>query len=111
MTAGAGYGIPCYRALQKHQIPFATRILFENDVDCQVAGELSEHVVLTPAFEPIGADACRAAEDLLVRTKAVIDAGTPAGALNRPNRDLLDFARARGISVYPGWKEYLRTLS
>ena len=111
VTAGAGYGIPCYRALQKHQIPFATGILFENDVDCQVAGELSEHVVLTPAFEPIGADACRAAEDLLVRTKAVIDAGTPAGALNRPNRDLLDFARARGISVYPGWKEYLRTLS
>ena len=111
VTAGAGYGIPCYRALQKHQIPFATGILFENDVDRQVAGELSEHVVLTPAFEPIGADACRAAEDLLVRTKAVIDAGTPAGALTRPNRDLLDFARARGISVYPGWKEYLRTLS
>ncbi len=37
VVAGAGYGAPVYRKLQKQQIPFATGILFENDVDAQVA--------------------------------------------------------------------------
>ena len=48
VIAGNGCGIDCYRALQKQQIPFATGILFENDVDAQVARELSDHVILAP---------------------------------------------------------------
>ena len=53
VVAGDGTGIPCYRALQKREIPFSTGILYQNDVDYQVAKELSNRVVSVPAFSPV----------------------------------------------------------
>ena len=50
VVAGAGKGIPCYRALQRRSIPFATGILYENDVDFRVARQLSRQVISVPAF-------------------------------------------------------------
>ncbi len=44
VVGGGGWGIPVYRELQKRQIPFAAGILFENDVDYQVAARLSDQV-------------------------------------------------------------------
>ncbi len=99
VVAGAGYGIPCYRALQKQEKPFATGILFANDVDCQVARELSEHVVVAPAFEAMGEAEFQQAAELLSRCEAVIDAGTPRGTLNQANERLLALAREKQIPV------------
>lgn len=106
VVAGGGYGIPCYRALQKRSIPFATGILFENDVDCQVARELSDHVVTAPAFEEMTDLQLEQAADLMLRCGAVMDAGTPAGALNRLNRRLLRLAEEKGLPFCPGGKQY-----
>ena len=100
VVAGGGYGIPCYRALQKQEIPFATGILFENDVDCQVARELSSHVVIAPAFEAMTDEQFGEASDLLLRCEAVIDAGTPVGTFNQLNFDLLRLAEDHNIPVY-----------
>ena len=100
VVAGGGYGISCYRALQKQEIPFATGILFENDVDCQVAKELSNHVVLAPAFESMTDAQFEEASDLLLQCEAVIDAGTPAGTFNQLNFKLLRLAEEHNIHVY-----------
>ena len=100
VVAGGGYGIACYRTLQKQEIPFATGILFENDVDCQVALELSDHAVVTPAFEAMTDVQFQEASDLLLRCEAVIDAGTPVGALNKLNRKLLRLAEEKNIPIY-----------
>ena len=100
VVAGGGYGIACYRALQKQEIPFATGILFENDVDCQVALELSDHAVVTPAFEAMTDVQFQEASDLLLRCEAVIDAGTPVGTLNQLNRKLLRLAEEKNIPIY-----------
>ena len=100
VVAGGGYGISCYRALQKQEIPFATGILFENDVDCQVAKELSNHVVLAPAFESMTDAQFEEASDLLLQCEAVIDAGTPAGTFNQLNFKLLRLAEEHNIPVY-----------
>ena len=100
VVAGGGYGIACYRALQKQEIPFATGILFENDVDCQVALELSDHAVVTPAFEAMTDVQFQKASDLLLRCEAVIDAGTPVGTLNQLNRKLLRLAEEKNIPIY-----------
>jgi iron complex transport system ATP-binding protein len=54
VVAGAGSGIPFYRTLQKRGTPFATGILWENDVDCAVARALSRDVVGAPGLH--GAD-------------------------------------------------------
>lgn len=99
VIGGAGYGAAVYRQLQKAQTPFATGILFENDVDTQIARELSEQVVTVPAFTPMTqADFDRAAGQML-RCRKVIDAGTPLGQLNRYNGQLLALAEERGLPI------------
>ena len=100
--AGGGYGISFYRALQKREVPFATGILFENDVDCQVATELSNHVVAAPAFEAMTDEHFGKASSLLLQCEAVIDAGTPAGSFNRLNLKLLELAENNSIPIHCG---------
>ena len=100
VVAGGGYGIFCYRALQKQGIPFATGILFENDTDRQVAKELSDHVVVAPAFEAMTDAQFKEASDLLLNCEAVINAGTPAGTFNQLNFKLLRLAEDHNIPVY-----------
>ena len=99
VVGGGGYGVRWYRALQKRQIPFAAGILCENDVDYQVARTLSEHVVSTPAFEPVEEASFLQAAALLRRCGAVLDAGTPVGSFNQCNARLLRLAEEEGIPV------------
>lgn len=100
VVAGGGYGIPCYRALQKQEIPFATGILYENDVDCQVALELSDHVVVAPAFEEMTDIQFQEASELMLQCEAVVNAGTPVGTLNQQNSELLQLAEEKKIPIY-----------
>ena len=104
VVGGGGTGVECYRALQKRQIPFAAGILFANDVDYQVAWELSDHVVVAPAFEPMTEEHYRQAAEMMCRCQYVMDAGTPIGTLNSMNGRLLTLAKEKGIPVYQGWQ-------
>lgn len=106
VIAGNGCGIDCYRTLQKQQIPFATGILYENDVDTQVARELSDHVITAPAFEPMNEQQYRQAAEVLLHCEAVIDAGTTIGSLNAMNGKLLTLAKDKNIPIHR--KEALR---
>ena len=99
VVAGGGFGIPFYRVLQKKQIPFATGILFENDIDCEVAKVLSDHVVKTKAFEPMDERLFRQAATLMEHCRYVLDAGTPVGSLNEYNKKLIVLAEGKGIPV------------
>lgn len=100
VIGGSGQGIPCYRALQKRHIPFAAGILYENDVDTQVARALSDHVVTAPAFEPMTQAQFDAAAQLLTQCAAVIDAGTPMGSFNEMNGKLFALAQENNIPIY-----------
>lgn len=99
VVAGGGHGIPFYRALQKRRIPFATGILFENDVDYQLAKVLAGTVISAPAFFPIEKTQFETASRVLSACKLVLDAGTPLGEWNRENEQLLRLARESGIPV------------
>lgn len=103
VVGGGGYGAAVYRALQKRQIPFATGILFDNDVDYQIASELSNHVISSPAFDPISDKVYDDAARILMDCEMVIDAGSPVGTFNQTNRRLLEFAEQRGIPVHRDW--------
>ena len=100
VVGGNGCGIDIYRALQKRQVPFAAGILYENDTDVQVAGELSDHVVTAPAFEPMTQAHFDTAAKLLRSCEMVIDAGAPIGSLNQRNGLLIALAKELGIPVY-----------
>ena len=99
VVAGGGFGIPCYRALQKRGIPFATGILFENDMDFRLASRLTGSVVSAPAFEPVTKTQYQRALDMLSKCTAVVDAGTPVGTLNAQNKALLEAARRQGTPI------------
>lgn len=107
VVGGNGYGIDCYRALQKRQIPFAAGILFENDVDCQVAMELSDHVVTAPAFEPVTEEQFDKAVSLMLRCESVLDAGTPIGTFNMHHKRLLMLAEEKHIPIHKNWRSLM----
>ena len=100
VVSGAGRGIPFYRALQKRGIPFATGVLFENDVDMYAAKRLSDCIISAPAFELVSEERFNKAADVLLKCSAVIDAGTPVGTFNLPNARLVELAGKRGMPIY-----------
>lgn len=65
-----------------------------------MAKELSNHVVVAPAFEAMTEAQFKEASELLLLCEAVMDAGTPAGTLNQLNIKLLRLAEANNIPVY-----------
>ena len=99
VVGGGGFGAPVYRALQKKQIPFASGILYENDVDLQVALGLSDHVVTAPAFEPMTEAQYEEAWELVRRCGHILNAGTPIGTQNALNGRLLEAAAREGIPL------------
>ncbi|MBQ7241313.1 MAG: ABC transporter ATP-binding protein [Firmicutes bacterium] len=105
VVGGAGRGIPYYRALQKEQIPFAAGIIFENDIDFQVASKLSDHVISAPAFEPVSEELFNTASDQLLKCRVVIDAGGSGGTFNHYNRKLLELAEQNNIPISRKEKE------
>lgn len=105
VIAGGGKGIPIYRLLQKHKIAFSTGILFENDVDFQVASVLSDNVVAAEAFLPVEEGQIARAKELISRASWVIDAGTKIGAFNQCSQELIDYAALKGKTVLHGMKE------
>ena len=99
VIAGAGYGLPHYRALQKKRVPFAAGILFENDLEYDVAKALARETISVRAFDTIYPASIDRAKECIKRCHLVLDAGTPVGTGNRANGELLLFAKERGIRI------------
>ncbi len=100
VVAGGGYGTEMYRLLQKCQIPFATGILHENDIDCPAAFALSEHVVTAPAFETMTKEQLEQALEWMRKAGTLLYAGTPIGSTNRMNGRLMELAEEMRLPVY-----------
>lgn len=103
VLAGAGEGIEVYRQLQRENIPFATGILYDNDLDYRLARLLAAEVFSVPAFSEISQADYGSALEAMRRCKKVIVAGTRSRI---PNAPLLEKARKLGIPVLSGlWEE------
>ncbi len=100
VVAGGGYGAEVYRLLQKWQIPFATGILHENDIDCPVAFALSGHVVTAPAFETMTKEQLEQALEWMRKAGTLIHAGVPIGSTNKMNGRLMELAEEMRLPVY-----------
>jgi iron complex transport system ATP-binding protein len=72
VIAGAGTAAATYRRLQRAGTPFATGILWENDLDYPVAAALAAEVISVPPFAPVTEIQIRRAQEMICRCKKVI---------------------------------------
>ena len=96
VISGCGSGISVFRRLQKEDTPFYAGVIFENDLDHQVAKALAAEVVTEKPFERISDAAFERALELLKKCRRVIYAGVPLGTGNRRIADLVETARELG---------------
>ena len=96
VISSGGNGIPIYRKLRKEQIPFVAGILYQNDVDYQVAKVLATQVIEETPFEEISERAYDEAIEAVQMCDRVIDAGVQIGSANRKLLDIIEEAKRLG---------------
>jgi iron complex transport system ATP-binding protein len=99
VIAGAGTGIPVYRALQARGTPFATGVLHHGDIDYHIGTKLASEVFAAPAFAPIGRRELDRARERLQRCRAVVNALSTYGPGNAGNAELTAVAARLDIPV------------
>lgn len=99
VIGGNGSGINIYRKLQRKGIPFAAGILHENDVDYSVAKALASRVITEKAFEVIGDEKLREAEQVASKCEKIYCMVREFGSANRKNKELLEKMLALGIEI------------
>ena len=94
VIAGNGSGRNVYRRLQREGIPFATGILFQNDLDYPVAKALAVKVIETAALEPMTQERLQEAKQCIDTCERVICCREHFGTLERENQELFDYAKS-----------------
>lgn len=92
VIAGGGMGRSVYRRLQRQGVPFATGILFQNDLDYPVAKALAAEVIAAQSFEPMTEELLEYAKKRLAACNRVICCKRDFGTLEHANRELFDYA-------------------
>lgn len=92
VISSGGSGIPVYRKLQKEHIPFAAGILYENDIDYQLARLLAAEVITEAPFEEIKEETLQKAFETMEKCKCVINAGVQIGVCNQEIQRLIEKA-------------------
>ena len=95
VLGGGGSGLNHYRELQKRRIPFAAGLLYENDMEYEVAAALAQTVVSCPGFGTVPGDTVKRAEEVMLSCEAVLAASKAGGA----NRELLETARQHNMNI------------
>lgn len=96
VIAGMGKGRNVYRRLQRQGVPFVTGILYDNDQDYPVAKALGTEVYVQKGLEPVPEELLSQAKMALDACDIVINCRREFGSLEQVNRELLEYARARG---------------
>ncbi|MBQ7372661.1 MAG: ABC transporter ATP-binding protein, partial [Blautia sp.] len=92
VISSGGSGIPLYRKLQKEQKPFAAGILYENDIDYQLARLLAAEVITEEPFEELSDASIQKALEWVNKVEQVLAAEFAIGSSNRRIREVLDKA-------------------
>ncbi len=99
VMAGGGSGRSVYRKLQREGTPFATGILFRNDLDYPTARALAGKVIVTEAFEPVPRETLQEAKNILSNCKKPICCRKSFGSFEKENEELLNWAQEKEIEI------------
>ena len=111
VIAGGGLGRKSFRSLQRKGIPFATGIIYENDLDYPAAKALSAEIVSARSFEPVDDVLIEKAKELIDACEGVICDRTEFGTYEQFNSRLYEYAVSTGkIIKIPFHEEQLAQL-
>ena len=111
VIAGGGLGRKSFRSLQRKGIPFATGIIYENDLDYPAAKALSAEIVSARSFEPVDDALIEKAKELIDACEGVICDRTEFGTYEQFNSRLYEYAVSTGkIIKIPFHEEQLAQL-
>ena len=96
VIAGGGSGRNVYRSLQRQGIPFATGILYPNDLEYPGARALATDIIEADSFEPITDAQLEGAKKRLEGCEKVICCKETFGTFEQANQELLEYARQCG---------------
>lgn len=103
VISSGGTGIPVFRELQKVNTPFASGILYTNDMDYQLARLLSCEVVCEEPFEDISDQAYTRAKELVDACERVVFTGFRIGTSNKRIGEIVQYAKESGkLEMYTG---------
>ena len=91
-----GPGETFTESYSEKNIPFATGILFENDLDYPVAKALATEVIATESFEPIKGKTLEVAKVTLSECDHIICCRPHFGTFEKANEELLSYAKQLG---------------
>ncbi len=97
VISGCGSGVAVFRRLQKEDRPFCAGILYENDIDYQVARNLAAEVITEKPFVPIRDETYQRALERMKTCDTVICTDFPIGETNRRMAELIEAARSMGL--------------
>ena len=96
VISSGGTGVKVYRRLQKRNKPFIAGILYENDIDYQLADLLAANVISEKPFNYISDETFHKAVKAITDCEQVIDAGVLIGETNQRIVELLEIAKSQG---------------
>ncbi len=98
VIAGCGSGTAVFRRLQREKIPFATGIVWENDIDYPSAKSLAAEVVSEKPYCSVGNDKVARCKELINQCKKVICTVDISSKMdyNRELIELYDFSMKLG---------------
>lgn len=99
VVAGEGTGRTVYRRLQREGIPFATGVLWDNDLDYPVARALAAEVLVSGAFEPVDEQMLERGKKLIDSCGQVICCKERFGSLDAANRELYRYAKDSNVKI------------
>lgn len=99
VISGNGTGINIFRRLQRMNIPFASGILHENDIDYFTAKRLAETVITEKAFEPISSESFIKAKKIIDSCQKVICCIEDFGTMNMLNKNLKEYAEEKNFLI------------
>ena len=89
-------GRKSFRSLQRKGIPFATGIIYENDLDYPAAKALSAEIVSARSFEPVDDALIEKAKEFIDACEGVICDRTEFGTYEQFNSRLYEYAVSTG---------------
>jgi len=94
VIGGGGSALPVFGRLQRQNVPFATGIISEGDVEYSSAKATASEVVALPAFYPVNEEKMSQAKRIIEKCDRVICTLNEFGPLNEYNRELVVYAKS-----------------